>query len=298
MRTALTVNNESLAAPSRTADFIELTKPRIAGMVLAATLAGFYMASEAGMDWMLLLHTLIGTAMTGGGASAINHVLEREPDMLMERTRNRPLPAGRITASQGWAFGIALSLLGTIYLAVMVGGVASFLAALSIVLYTAIYTPLKRVTYHNTVIGAVPGALPPLIGWAAAAGTLPTEAWTLFAILFFWQLPHFYAIAWMYRDDYKNGGFRMIASDDPLGERIAVRISGQILALIAASLTPVIWGMTHRAYFFIALALGITFLAGGLVMSRSKTRESARGLLLVSVIYLPLLLGALMLAKL
>lgn len=267
-------------------------------MVLAATLAGFYMASEAGMDWILLLHTLIGTAMTGGGASAINHVLEREPDMLMERTRNRPLPAGRITVSQGWAFGIVLSLIGTIYLVIMVGVVAAFLAALSIVLYTAIYTPLKRVTYHNTVIGAVPGALPPLIGWAAAEGTLPTEAWTLFAILFFWQLPHFYAIAWMYRDDYKSGGFRMIASDDPLGERIAVRISGQILALIAASLTPAIWGMTHRAYFFVAFALGLAFLAGGLVMSRSKTRESARGLLLVSVIYLPLLLGALMLAKL
>lgn len=294
----MTVKTAPLEANrGRAADFIELTKPRISGMVLAATLAGYYMASESGMDWVKLAHTLVGTGMTGGGASAINHVLERDPDSKMERTRTRPLPGGRIGVNETWIFGLALSVIGTIYLAVAVGSLASFLAALSIVLYTAIYTPLKRITYHNTVIGAIPGALPPLIGWAAATGSLSIEAWTLFAILFFWQLPHFYAIAWMYRDDYVQGGFRMIASDDPLGEKIAVRISGQILALIAASLSPAIWGMTHKAYFFIAFVLGLGFLAGGMMMSRSKTRESARGLLLISVIYLPLLLGALMLAK-
>ncbi len=286
-----------LSARARWADFFELTKPKISGMALVAAVTGFYMGSGAEIEWALLPHVMLGSALVGGGANALNQWMERGPDALMQRTKNRPLPAGRMTGFEASAFGLLLSIMGLLDLALFTNLWACFAGAASIALYLALYTPLKRITYLNTIVGAVPGALPPLIGWAAAAGGLTGPSWTLFAILFFWQIPHFHAIAWLHREDYLLGGFRMMTADDPLGDRIALRISGQILSLIAASLTPTLWGLTDRFYFFVALGLGVLFMAGGIMMSRSKSKTSARGLLLISVVYLPLLLAAMMLCK-
>jgi protoheme IX farnesyltransferase len=285
------------AARLRLLDYLELTKPKISALAVLAALTGFYMAGEGSLEVLLLIHILTGTALVGAGASALNQTLEHELDALMERTRHRPVPAGRIGWSEGLIFGGCLSAAGTGYLALTGGPLAAAAALAAMMLYVFLYTPLKRMTYLNTMIGAIPGALPPMIGWAASSGELPLRSWILFSILFFWQLPHFYAIAWLYRDDYLKGGFKMISNDDPLGDKIFFRISGQMLALIAASLTPTIWGMTDRIYFFVALMMGAVFMGGAWFMAHSRARASARALLLISVIYLPVLLVAMMLCK-
>lgn len=286
-----------ISAMSKIADFIELTKPRIAGMVLVVAFAGYYMASPGALDWLGVLHTLIGTAFIGCGSSAFNQVIEQDFDALMDRTRNRPLPAGRLNRTEAIVFSLIISIFGVVYLVAMTTLLAGGIALATLVLYVFIYTPLKRVTTFNTAVGAIPGALPPLIGWAAATGTLTPAAWALFAILYLWQIPHFLAIAWMYRDDYARGGYKMLPVVDPSGESNFRQMLSQGAALIPFSLLPTVLGLTGVAYFFTALVLGVAFMAFGFRASRTRTRVDSRRLVLASVVYLPVLLVVMMLDK-
>ncbi len=284
-------------ARSKAADYLELTKPRISGMVLVTTLAGYYLAATGPMDPLRLTHTLIGTGLVGSGASAMNQVLERGHDALMRRTQNRPLPAGRLSFSESLIFSLALSIGGVAWLGMAINPLCAIVAALTLILYVGVYTPSKRMTFFNTMIGAIPGALPPLIGWSASADALTPAAWTLFAILFFWQLPHFWAIAWLHREDYAAAGFKMLSVEDPSGTKIALRIVGHSIALAAVSLTPTLWGLTGKFYFFVAFGLGLAFLAVGALAALKRTKFHARLLLVASVIYLPLLLAGMALFK-
>ncbi len=284
-------------AMSKVADFIELTKPRIAGMVLVVAFAGFYMASPGALDWLGALHALIGTAFIGCGSSAFNQIIEQDFDALMDRTQNRPLPAGRLNRTEAIVFSLSISIFGVVYLVAMTTLLAGGIALATLILYVFIYTPLKRVTTFNTAVGAIPGALPPLIGWAAATGSLTPAAWALFAILYLWQIPHFLAIAWMYRDDYARGGYKMLPVVDPSGESNFRQMLSQGAALIPFSLLPTVLGLTGVAYFFTALVLGLTFMAFGFRASRTRTRVDSRRLVLASVVYLPVLLVVMMLDK-
>lgn len=285
------------AARTRAADYLELAKPKIAALSVATALAGFHMGSSGAMDPLGALHAVVGAGLVGAGASGFNHAIERGPDALMDRTRDRPVAAGRVAAGEAVAFSLALSLAGLVWLAVATNLLAAVVAAASLVVYAAVYTPLKRVTEHNTAVGAVAGALPPMIGWAAAAEALPPQAWTLFAILFFWQMPHVFAIAWLHREDYLRGGFRMMAGDDPEGRRVPERILVQSLAMVVASLTPALWGIVSHLYFYLALALGLGFLSAGAKLARDRSKSSARLVMFASLIYLPLLLLALVATK-
>lgn len=284
-------------ARARAADFFELAKPRIAVLSVATALAGFYMASPGPMDLPLLGHALGGAALVGGGASGLNQALERDYDALMARTANRPLPSGRLSLVEATLFSLALSVVGVAWLALAVNALSAVVAFATLVVYVVLYTPLKRVSVQNTLVGAVAGALPPMIGWAAAAGELPTPAWTLFAILYFWQIPHVFAIAWLHREDYLRGGFVMIAGDDPEGRLLPLRILGQSLLMVVASFTPVLWNVAGRPYFFAALALGVAFLGFGVAFARSRSKTDARRVMFASIAYLPLLLIALALDK-
>src|SRR5882762_6921685 len=202
-------------------DLVELVKARLTLLVLLTTAVGFYLGAEGPINFAALLHTVFGTAAAAAGAAALNQWWEHKLDAMMQRTRSRPVPAGRMRPQVAVVLGTALSIFGVVYLALVCNALSAALAALTLIIYIFAYTPLKRVSTFNTALGAVPGALPPMIGWAAARGTLDAGAWMLFAILFFWQLPHFFAIAWMYRDDYARAGFQMISSDDPNGGRSA-----------------------------------------------------------------------------
>lgn len=290
-----------IAAPARVAAhlgaWIELTKPRICSLVLVSVVAGYYMGVRGPVDLLLLLHTLVGAGLVGAGANAINMVRERDFDALMERTRGRPIPSGRLSVLEASVFGWGVTAVGLAWLAYAVNPAAFGVALFTSFSYLFIYTPMKRVTDFNTMIGAVPGALPPLIGWAAATGGVSAPGVTLFAILYFWQIPHFFAIAWLYREDYLSGGFKMIAGDDPGGERISVRVAWQCLALITASITPTLQGLTRPVYSVLAVVLGVVFLVSGLVLARTRTKRAARIMLRISVIHLPLLLILMMALK-
>lgn len=268
-----------------TRDLLDLTKPRLTFVALLTTLLGFMVGTEGAMDRMLLLHTMLGSALTGGGANALNQYLERDIDARMRRTANRPLPGGRLRASQALAFGLALAVGGTAYLYFLVNALTAACGALTLFTYVCVYTPLKRVTKLNTFAGAVPGALPPLMGLAASSGELGIPALVLFSILFVWQLPHFYAIAWIYREDYAQGGLRMIANEEREGHRLGWQIFAYSLLLIPVSLTPVYARMAGEAYFFTALTAGVVFLtmACGTVIDRMA---SARRFMAASIIYL------------
>lgn len=287
------------AAPSRWADFYDLTKPRMNFLVLVTTLVGFYMAvGEYGrINWTLLLPTLIGTALCAAGASVLNQFIERDLDRLMPRTRNRPVPAGRIAPAEALMTGVVLGLAGVAMLALTVNVLTALLGGLTLLSYVLVYTPLKRVTTLNTVIGAVPGAIPPLIGFTAVDNALSPAAIALFAILFIWQMPHFLAIAILYRRDYALAGFRMLpVVDDALSTtgRMIVLYS---VALIPVSLMPVHVGLAGQAYFAVALMLGLAFLSFGVSCAASKERIDARKLFFASIIYLPALLGVMMLDR-
>jgi protoheme IX farnesyltransferase len=278
-------------------DYLDLTKPRIAVMVLFSAFAGYFMAAGSELDYALAVHMMIGTLLVAGGANAVNMVIERDRDALMKRTHDRPLPSGRMPVAEALGFGLILAVGGTIYLAIFTTLLAAALAAATFLLYTLVYTPLKPATSLNTAIGAAPGAIPPLIGWAAARGDLNLAALSIFAILYLWQFPHFFAIAWIYREDYARGGFKMLPVTDPTGESTARHILFQGLALICVSLLPSTMGLTGRFYFFSALALGLAFWAFGWVAALRRTEANARRLLLASVIYLPLLLIAMIADK-
>ncbi len=274
-----------------TSVFADLVKARLTTLVLLTTLVGFYLGRQGAMNYALMINTLAGTALVAAGASALNQLLEREYDAKMRRTQSRPLPSGRLQPTTVMIFGGMSSVAGLIYLALAVNLLTSVLGAVTLVSYLFIYTPLKRVTWLNTAIGAVPGALPPLMGWTAARGELSGEGWALFAILFFWQLPHFFAIAWMYREEYARAGFKMLSNVDADGRRTAEQSISNTLALLAVSLFPFIFKMAGTAYLAGAIVLGTVFLWCAIRFSRRLTLATARQLFFASIIYLPLLLA-------
>jgi protoheme IX farnesyltransferase len=279
-------------------DWVELTKPRITAMVLFTTLVGFVTSSPGPVHLGGLLAALAGTALVAAGAAVLNQVIERDTDALMLRTRERPLPAGRVTWAEATLFGAVLSALGLAGLLWLSGPLAAGVAAVTLVSYLAIYTPLKRVTPFSTLVGAVPGALPPVIGWAAARGTLDGGAFVLFAILFLWQVPHFLAIAWLYRDDYARAGFPMLPVLDREGGFTARQAVVHSLALLIASLAAAAAGLGGAWYLggAFVLGVGLTLFAVRLVSSRDLA--AARGLFLASVLYLPALCSLLLAARL
>ncbi len=276
-------------------DYLALTKPRITALVLVTTAAGYWLGSGGAVDWLRLFHALLGTSLVAAGTSAMNQVLERDVDARMARTRERPLPAGRLRAGPAGVFSGALAAVGIAYLGLAVNLLTAVLAAAAFLIYDLAYTPLKRVHPLSTLVGAVPGALPIAGGWTAATGRLDLGAGVLFAILFLWQLPHFLALAWLYRGDYRAAGLRMLSVDDPAGVRTRYRALTFTLALVPASLAPTLLGLSGALYFWTALALGATFVARAFGFLRSPSREAAARLFRYSILYLPLLLGALVL---
>ena len=270
--------------------FGELLKPRLTLLVLLTTLVGFYMAWHGPMNYLLMFHALGGTALLAGGAAALNQLLEQEHDAKMRRTQNRPLPSQRLTPTPVLIYGGACSAVGMIWLAMAVNLLTALLGAVTLISYLFIYTPLKRVTWLNTAIGAVPGALPPLMGWTAARNGISAEGWVLFAILCFWQLPHFFAIAWLYREEYDKAGFVMLPVIDPKGERTARQVVSHTLGLLPITLSPFLLNMAGPIYLVGALALGLWFLYSAIMFARRLDTTSARKLFMVSIIYLPLIL--------
>jgi protoheme IX farnesyltransferase len=278
-------------------DLVELVKARLTLLVLVTTAVGFYLGAEGPVNFAALLHTVFGTAAAAAGAAALNQWWEHSLDALMQRTRSRPVPSGRMRPRDAFILGSALSIFGVAYLAFVSNALSAALAAITIIIYIFAYTPLKRVSTFNTALGAVPGALPPMIGWAAARGTLNAGAWMLFAILFFWQLPHFFAIAWMYRDDYARAGFQMISSDDRTGERSASQSVFFCMLLFIVAGLPAFLGIATVFYLLAELILGAVFVAVAMRFLKTRARADARRLFITSIIYLPLLLGALVLSK-
>jgi len=278
-------------------DYIALTKPRITWLILMSTGVGYFFGTRSGWNLLTLFNTILGTGLIASGTAALNQWYERDADARMKRTQARPLPSGRLSSRNALIFAIAISVAGFIELFAGVNALTGWLGLFTLLSYLFVYTPLKQRSPHSTTIGAIPGAMPPLIGYAAASGTLTWEAWALFAILFLWQFPHFYAIAWMYREDYERAGIRMLPVVEPDGESTARRILLYSLALIPISIAPKFLAMTGNLYMFGALALGALFLYAGLRVSFDRTRQQARRVLLASVIYLPVLYGLMLLDR-
>jgi heme o synthase len=271
-------------------EYVQLTKPRITWLILMSTGVGFFFGAQgSGWDWLVLLHTIVGTGLIASGTAALNQWMERDADARMNRTKHRPLPSGSITAVRAFWFAVGLSVLGFVELWLGANLLTALLGAFTLASYLFVYTPLKRITPHSTTVGAIPGAMPPVIGYAAARGDLNLEALALFAILFFWQFPHFYSIAWLYREDYGRAGIRMLPVVDPSGERTARQILLTGLILIPVSLLPSWLGMTGTVYSVGALLLGIMYFWYGVRVSRERTLLRARGVLMASIVYLPLL---------
>jgi len=276
-------------------DYIALTKPRITWLILMSTGVGYFFGAQKGsLGWtgwhfVTLIHTIIGTGLIASGTAALNQWYEREADAKMRRTQARPLPAGRLDAWNALVFAIAISVAGFGELWFGANPLAATLGLITLLTYLFVYTPLKQRSPHSTTIGAIPGAMPPLIGFAAANGTLTWDAWVLFAILFLWQFPHFYAIAWMYKDDYARAGIRMLPVVEPDGKSTAGRILLYSIALIPISLMPKFFAMAGNVYLYGAIALGLAFLYYGLRIRWDRTRQQARRVLLASVVYLPVL---------
>jgi protoheme IX farnesyltransferase len=273
-------------------DYIALTKPRITWLILMSTGVGYFFGAQKGQPgwhWLTLLHTIIGTGLIASGTAALNQWYERVADGKMRRTQARPLPSGRLNAGPALVFAIAISVAGFAELWFGANPLAASLGLVTLLTYLFVYTPLKQRSPHSTTIGSIPGAMPPLIGFAAASGTLTWEAWVLFAILFLWQFPHFYAIAWMYKEDYARAGIRMLPVVEPDGKSTARRILLYSIALIPISLMPKFFAMAGNLYLYGALALGLAFLYYGLRIRADRTRQQARRVLLASVVYLPVL---------
>ena len=277
-------------ARERPADYLELTKPRVTSLVLVTTLVGFYLGSRGALDFILLLNTLVGTALVAGGTSALNQYVEREQDGRMLRTRRRPLPAGRLDPAHALVFAAAISMAGLLHLALTVNLLTAGLAGLTLLSYVFVYTPLKRRTSLCTLVGAVPGALPPLGGWTAAHGDIAAGGVALFAILFVWQLPHSLAIAMLYKDDYARGGFRVLPVVDRDGGTTARQILAHCLVLLPLSLVPTLLQVTGVVYFFGAIVLGLALTAFAVPVLVDASARTARRMLLASVVYLPALL--------
>jgi protoheme IX farnesyltransferase len=278
-------------------DFAELVKARLTLLVLLTTAVGYYLGARGPINFPSLFHAVFGTALAAAGAAALNQWWERRFDALMHRTRSRPIPAGRMSPRDALILGCLLSVAGIVYLSVLCNSLSALLAAATIVIYIFAYTPLKRVSTFNTLIGAIPGALPPVVGWAAATGRADIGAWSLFAILFFWQMPHFFAIAWMYRDDYARAGFEMISKADNTGARSASQSVLFCMLLLIISGVPQFLGLVSALYLIVELSLNGFFIFVAMRFLRTQQTIDARRLFLTSILYLPLLLGALVLTK-
>lgn len=278
------------AALSRVADYVEIAKLRISLMVLMTVSVGYLLALQQSASFLPLLHACVGVSLAAIGASAVNQWIERKTDGLMRRTRNRPLPMGRLAPTEVLVFGFVCAATGCIYLAITVNAMTAGMTGLTFVLYAGVYTPLKRVTSLCTAVGAIPGALPPVLGWLAAGGQLDWMAFSLFGIMFLWQFPHFLAIAWMYRDDYCAAGLRMLPAGKSLPHVTGLLAVGYALGLIPVSLLPAYFGSAGLAYSCVAQALGLAYLAASIWFAWDETRTSARRLLLTSLVYLPVLL--------
>ena len=270
--------------------YFELTKPRIFSMVLVTTTLGFFLGKGGVHPLPLFFATLLGVGCATGGAAMLNNYLDRNPDAKMNRTRGRALPAGLIDPTRALMGGVSLVLIGVLELVCLVNLLTAFLVLLAAFLYVLVYTPMKKVSWLNTTIGAFPGAIPPLAGWAAANGKIDPGAWVLSAILFVWQHPHFFAIAWMYRDDYSAAGFRMLPVVEPTGERTFRQTIAFSVLLIGVSVLPTVLGMTGRFYLWGALLIGLCVLSVAVDFARNKRAADARRLLRASVLYLPMLL--------
>ena len=287
-------------------DYVELTKPRITWLILMSTAIGYFFGLPRATGWreflgnidlLSLLHTLVGTGLIASGTAALNQWLEREADRRMRRTADRPLPAGRLQAGRALAFGVALSMAGFVELWLGVTLLTGVIGAFTLASYLFLYTPLKQRTWWSTTVGAIPGAMPPVIGYAAASGVVTREAWVLGAILFLWQFPHFYSIAWMYKDDYARAGIRMLPVVEPDGRSTARQIVVYGMALIPVSLTPALMGMSGIVYGVGALVLGLWFLYSGVRVALERSILRARHVLLASVLYLPLIYGLMLLDR-
>ena len=294
MKTA-TIQGTTVAAPRHgfVSDLAELVKARLTLLVLLTTAVGFYLGSESPIDYRALFHTVFGTAAAAAGAAALNQWWERRADALMNRTKSRPLPAGRMSPVRALALGAALSFFGVVYLAIVCNGLSAALTAITIVIYIFAYTPLKRTSTANTAVGAIPGAIPPMIGWAAARGHIGVGAWSLFVIVFLWQMPHFFAIAWIFTEDYARGGFVMHSSGVNTGRQIIL----YCCALIPVSLLPTLFGATGITYLYGALLLGFIYLGYGSAVAMFRSNTHAHRLLRISVLYLPALLVLMMFDK-
>jgi protoheme IX farnesyltransferase len=270
-------------------DYIQLTKPRITWLILMSTAVGFFFGIAETWSWVVLLHTTIGTGLIASGTAALNQWWEREADARMPRTKKRPLPSHRLDPVRAMWFGIALSVLGFLELWFGANPLTALLGAFTLATYLFVYTPMKQRTPHSTTVGAVPGAMPPVIGFAAANGSLTWEAGALFAILFLWQFPHFYSIAWLYRDDYSKAGIKMLPVIDETGQRTARQIAIYALLLVPVSLLPTYLGMSGNLYMLGATLLSLTYLYYGYRTLFERTTYAARRVLMTSIVYLPLL---------
>jgi len=289
------VSKPAVAVPrlavDRLRDYVELSRPRIALMVLVTVAMGYLLGQRGGWDWGTLAHAAIGILLVAAGSSAVNQWLERDTDALMRRTHNRSLPAGRLQPAEVFTVGFSWAVLGAVYLAVNVNLLTAALTALTFVLYAWVYTPLKRCTSLCTAVGAIPGAMPPVLGWTASGQPLDLTAFALFGLLFFWQFPHFLAIAWLHRDDYKAAGLRMLPGGCPLPGVTGLMALGYALGLIPVSLVPAWLGVAGNLYALAAVVLGLLYVASAAWFAYAETRASARRVLWISLVYLPLVLG-------
>jgi len=293
-----TARTAELTQANKLGAYISLTKPDVSFLVLMTTGTGFYMGARGPIDWLHLLHVVLGTMMIAAGTAALNHYMERESDRHMRRTASRPLPTGQLTPAEALRFGIGLSIAGAIDLYFVAGYLASLLGVVTSVSYLLAYTPLKKRTVWATFIGAIPGAIPPMIGWTAATGKLDAGAWLLFAILFFWQFPHFHAISWMYREDYARAGILMLPVIDKDGTRTFRQIVLYAATLVAVSLLPAIMGFAGVLYFFGALVTCTALVQVCLWAAHAKTNSRAKWLMHATVMHIPILLGLMMYDKL
>jgi protoheme IX farnesyltransferase len=289
---------EGAAARHRLADWIALTKPRVNAMVLVTTAAGYYLGSAGRAPLVRLVYTLAGTGLAAAGTLALNQYMERDVDARMERTRHRPLPEGRLRPAEAFALGLVLLAAGLLVLVRGAGPLAAVVTAGIAATYLLFYTPLKPVTSLCSIVGAVPGALPPVVGWAAARGTLGVEPWILFGIMFLWQIPHSLAIGRMYREDYARGGIRVLPVVDRDGRSTGAQVVSNCLALFPVALLPTLVGLAGSFYFLVALVLGAGFLWSAIGLARTGSAADARRLMFASLVYLPVLLGAMALDKL
>lgn len=280
---------KAVGVRERLAAFFELTKPRIAFMLVLTSAAGFYLGTTGKFDLTLFANAIIGITLLAFGVAALNQYVERRTDPLMERTANRPLPTGRVTPTEALVFGVLQCTAAEVYLFFLVNPLTAILGLVVIVGYVFLYTPLKTRTSASTAIGAIPGALPPLMGWTAAANDITLAAWALFVMQFLWQFPHFLAIAWMYREQYAKAGILMLPVVEPEGRITARQIVLFTLMLVPVSLAPFFLGISGLIFLAGASVLGLWFLRASIQAARSKSNEQAKKLLLVSVIYLPIL---------